>query len=247
MYSKEIKVKSYDVDRTGNIKLSSMMKYFQQIARENLDGLGMTYDFLREHNIVFVLSKYKIRILNKMHADKKYIFKTSPCAIQTVYFIRDFVVEDEFGNRYAEATSLWVIIDFISHSILRPSKLPREIFPDARLVDFDIERNRTKVREKYDYNYKTDVSFSQLDQNNHLNNCYYADIIFDSIYANDIYVRQPQLQPQTQAYCIDLSFEHEAKFKSKLDVKICCDDSSITIVCHNDTDDNICFSACISG
>ena len=59
MFSKEIKVKSYDVDKTSNIKLSSIMKYFQQIARENLDEFGMTYDFLREHNIICSLNYIK--------------------------------------------------------------------------------------------------------------------------------------------------------------------------------------------
>lgn len=238
MFSKEIKVKSYDVDKTSNIKLSSIMKYFQQIARENLDEFGMTYDFLREHNIVFVLSKYKIRILDKMYADKKYIFKTSPCAVQTVYFIRDFVVEDESGKRCAEATSSWVIIDFNTRSIVRPTKLPGVIAPDARLVNFDVERNRTKVRENCDYNYNTNVAYSQLDQNNHLNNCCYADIIFDSIYANDISI--------PESYSIDMSFEHEAKFKSELDVKIYCDDTAFAVICYNSTDANVCFSACIS-
>ena len=74
MFVKEIKIKSYDVDKNNNARISSIMKYFQQIARENLDQFGMTYDYLREHNIVFVLTKYKFKFYKNLHCDEKFIF-----------------------------------------------------------------------------------------------------------------------------------------------------------------------------
>ena len=136
MLTQEIKIKSFDVDHNDRIRISSLMKYFQQIARENLDSLGMTYNFLRQHNIVFVLTGYTIKLHAEIHSDDTVILKTAPCAVRGVSFIRDFTVESTNGKLLAEASSAWVIIDFEKRSVLRPNRLPIEIPTFDKLVDF---------------------------------------------------------------------------------------------------------------
>lgn len=238
MYSRQIKIQSYDVDRDGNLKWSSLMRHFQQIARENLDEFGMTYDFLRARGIVFVLTKYRIRVLDRMRADVQYRFTTSPCAIHGVSFIRDFLVTDDTGHRFAEASSTWIIIDYEKRSILRPSKLPLPIEPDDRLVDFLPERSRNPVSEAPDAVYHTAVTFSQLDSNNHLNNCNYADIMIDGMFEN--------MLPMPLCCEIEMSYEHEAKCGSQLALKYYQESDALLAVCENQTDGNICFSAVIA-
>lgn len=238
MFIKEIKIKSYDVDKNNNAKISSIMKYFQQIARENLDQFGMTYDFLREHNIVFVLAKYKFKFYRNLHCDEKFIFKTSPCGLQGVSFIRDFVVEDADGNRCCEASSSWVIIDFVKRSILRPNRLPLPITSDPDLVDFVPDRLSTNVRYGESRNYATKVTYSQLDANNHLNNCCYADIMLDGLF--DIYNNIPEIKE------LDMSFDHEAAVCSELLLEYYQKDEKIHIYCNNTTAELPCFSAVIT-
>jgi len=239
MYVKPIKIASFDVDRNGNAKLSSLMRYFQQIARENIDQFGMTYDFLRQNNIVFVLTKYKIKIHNNILSDNEYLFKTAPCAIHGISFIRDFLIEDKNGKIVAEASSTWIIIDFIRRTILRPNKLPKELPVCDRLVDFIPERIRTNVlagdsSENTMENYQTKVSYTLLDQNNHLNNCNYADILIDGLFENNIEL--------SSSYEIEMSFDHEAKVLSELSVHFERSESIIA-VCKNLTDNTTCFTA----
>lgn len=240
MYSKIIKIASYDVDRNGKAKISSLMRYFQQIARENLDNDGMTYEFLRENEIVFVLTKYKIKVLNRINSDTEYLFKTAPCEIRGVSFIRDFVIEDLNNNVVAEASSTWIIINFNTRSILRPNKLPIQIPSCDRLVGFTPERVRTNVLEgesefKKMNDYNSKVSFSMLDQNNHLNNCNYADILIDGLFENQIEL------PDT--YEMEMSFDHEAVVLSELVVHYSKDDEGILVSCENISDNCTCFTA----
>lgn len=237
MFIKEIKIKSYDVDRNNNAKISSIMKYFQQIARENLDQFGMTYDYLREHNIVFVLTKYKFKFYRNLHCDEKFIFKTSPCDIRGVSFIRDFVIEDSNGIVCCEASSAWVIIDFVKRSILRPNRLPLPIIADPKLVDFIPDRISTNVRENEAQKYTTTVTYSHLDANNHLNNCCYADIMLDGYFALNGNV--PDIKE------LDMSFDHEAAVLSELMLEYICDDNVIDVSCKNTTSGLPCFSAII--
>ena len=239
MYIKPITIASFDVDRNGNAKVSALMRYFQQIARENIDQFGMTYDFLRQNNIVFVLTKYKIKIHDKILSDCEYIFKTAPCAIHGISFIRDFLIEDKNGKIIAEASSTWIIIDYINRSILRPNKLPKEIPPCDKLVDFIPERIRTNVLEgdlcqNKMTDYQTKVSYTLLDQNNHLNNCNYADILIDGLFENDIEL--------PDSYQIEMSFDHEAKVLSELCVHFERAESIIA-VCKNLTENSTCFTA----
>ena len=238
MFVKEIKIKSYDVDRNNNAKISSVMKYFQQIARENLDEFGMTYSYLRDHNIVFVLTKYKIKFFKQLVCDESYIFKTSPCEVQGVSFIRDFIIEDDYGAVCCEASSSWVIIDFEKRSILRPNRLPLPIVADQKLVDFLPERINTNVREGRMAIYNTSVSYSQLDANNHLNNCCYADILTDGYYAingNVPFIKE-----------MEMSFDHEAAVSSELNIEYDISDDSCFIRCFNSTSDLVCFTAKIT-
>lgn len=237
MYTKEIKIKSYDVDNNSHLKLSSIMKYFQQVARENLDELGFTYDYLRKLNIVFVLSKYKIKTYRPIKADEHVIIKTSPCEVRGVFFIRDFAVEDSNGTRLIEASSSWVIIDFEKRSVLRPNHFPGVIPTDERLVDFYPER--TNVLEECSFSYTTNVLYSQLDSNNHLNNCVYADIMFDGICQNGHNV--------PENFEMDMSFDHEALLGDELVVNYYIDDTKkFYISCINNTQQNTCFTVVLT-
>ena len=235
MYIKELKIQSYDVDNDNNLKLSSMMKYFQQVARENLDELGFTYKYLLELNIVFVLTKYKIKQLKNIHADEAVVLKTSPCEIQGVSFIRDFVIESFDGERIVEASSAWVIINFEKRAVLRPNHFPGNIPTDEKLVDFS--PSRTNVPEELDFAYHTNVRYSQLDSNKHLNNCTYADIILDGICENKGNI--PYISE------INISYEHEALLGDSLTVNYKYDNDVCYIKCINNTSGNTCFTAII--
>ncbi len=211
------------------------MRYFQQIAREDLERFGMSYEFLRDNNIVFVLSKYKIKVYDTIPSETYYTLRTSPCEVKGVSFIRDFVLIDSNGKCVAEASSSWVIINFLTRRILRPTQLPKEVIPDDKLVGFAPEKILIDGDINFYYNVK--VMHSLLDENNHLNNCNYMDIIFDGLYENNI--------EASQIANVDISFEHEALFDDMLRAEYSVTDDNISVKCYNLTQDNICFNAVI--
>jgi len=236
MFTQEFTIKSYDVDHNDNVRISSLMKYFQQIARENLDFFGMTYSFLRQHNIVFVLTKYTIKLHGNIHSDDKVILNTAPCEIRGVTFIRDFTVTAPDGSLLVEASSAWVIIDFEKRSILRPNRLPMEIPTCDRLVDFIPDR--TNVLEDFEFTYCSKVPYSRLDANNHLNNCNYVDLIMDGLYEHLDNV--PEIKE------ITMQFDHEAVLRDELSLNYSINDNVIGVKCDNTTSGNVCFCAEIS-
>ncbi len=234
-YAVQIKIASYDVNQNNELRVSCLMQHFQQIARENLDIFELTYDRLREHDIVFVLSRYTIHRYAPMRADETYTFYTAPAMMHGPYFIRDFLVTDQNGTVVVDASTAWVIIRFSDRKLLRPNALPVEIPLGTRLVDY--LPDRTDVRENFDDSYTVTVLNSMLDANNHLNNCHYADIVIDGLYENGH-------ENSYANFCF--SYVHEAHFHDTLEIDYTFEETVCYVRVFNKTQNNICFTAVLS-
>lgn len=234
--SKTFQLNTYDCNCDQNIKISSLMKFFQQTAREDLDAMDITYNRMREHNIVFVLTKVNLKLLKKIPADNDIIVSTIPISESGVRFIRDFSVkisgEDEFC---AVCSTEWVLIDFVSRKLLRSSALPWKIKMDPKIID--ISPVKTNVLSESDYHASMNVTYSMIDENLHLNNTRYADIIFDHIDKN--------INFNCNIESFNIDFLHEAHLGDTLEINYKHDGNIISVLGKNLTCGNNCFSACI--
>ena len=64
--TKKLELYSYDANPDGSVKIPSLMKHFQQIAREDLNTYGITYNMMRDANQVFVIIKAKLEFKKKI-------------------------------------------------------------------------------------------------------------------------------------------------------------------------------------
>ena len=56
---RRIPVVSYDVMTDSTIRPSALFRYYQQVAGEHLDSLGLTYNDTRDKGCVFVITRMK--------------------------------------------------------------------------------------------------------------------------------------------------------------------------------------------
>lgn len=181
--TQKLKLYSYDANPDGSVKISSLMKYFQQIAREDLDSYGITYNIMRDANQVFVIIKAKIEIKNKISIYDDLTLTTVPTKISGITFFRDFFITDSKGVLCAACSTAWVLMNFATRRILKPSDIVAEIpsFPE-QASDVILSRRftfadspasaSTNVRKIY---------YSNLDENNHFNNAETAGFAVDEI------------------------------------------------------------------
>lgn len=174
------RVESYDVQPNGIIRPSALFKLFQKIAGDDLDKTGMTYDILRSHGIVFVLTKNTVKFYDEIKRYDEISVTTYPRETRGVSFIRDYDVR--IGDKVvAYASSAWVLLDINNRRLLRPNALdPIGTIPTCTDNLIEIEDKRIKF--KSDDLDETDVRkvyYSQIDTNGHMNNTFYADIVFD--------------------------------------------------------------------
>ena len=171
---------SYDIISNGTHKLSSVYKYFQQIAGDDLDAIGVTYESLLEKGMVFVLARMKTVFYKPLKKNEVLTLCTCHRKVKGASFIRDYLLTKD-GNTVSETSSFWVLMDINSRKLCRPSVLNSEMYEPVELISFEIDERFSFpdgiVKSKYQYT----VAFSDIDENNHMNNTRYPDICMDAI------------------------------------------------------------------
>lgn len=238
MIEKSFAVASFDVYPNSTLKPSALQRYMQQVAREDCDNLGCTYINMRDVNMVFVMTKLAISVEKPIFAYDELTLRTFNNRISGVTFEREF----EFfknGEKVIHATTQWVIVKYDDRSIVRPKLFPFEI--PAHNLDcgsLNLPRNIVPDGEVRDCGTRT-VRLSDLDENDHLNNCIYSDIAMDFISEydrKDDYVKE-----------VKIIFRQEARINDELSISVGENRSdngvNYTVSAYNTTGDKPCFDA----
>lgn len=178
-FAQPVRISSYETDLFSNMKLSSMARYFQEIAGRQLRENGLSYAFLREKGYVFLITKLNLLVHRYPQHMQDVVFETWAKPLgKGAEFVRCYEVRDLQGALLAEATTHWVLANPDTHKIVRPSSWP---------YTMPMVERSTKPAERYKIAKNTaaadvgarSVRFSDLDYNGHLNNAIYLDIIGD--------------------------------------------------------------------
>lgn len=180
MLRQKIKVNSYDVGENGEIKISSLMKYMQELAVEDIASTGATYEIMRDRDdMVFVIIRCGIKMLSPVRKYDELEILTVNNEINGITFVREFIFY-RGSLPVAEATTQWVLMSYSRRTPLRPTALK---FP-CEPVRMDINGVELLRRIAFDTAGSEcrgvfTVRRSALDENRHLNNTVYADLVLD--------------------------------------------------------------------
>lgn len=234
MLEKSYRINSYDVSPNGLVKVSALQKYMQQLAREDCNGCGATYANMRAQNMVFVITKLGLEILKEIHSEDVITIRTFNNEIIGVQFDREFEIYKN-GEKVAKASTHWVLINFDKRTVIRPKNFNYSLTSYHKQIE-KIEVPRKIFNEdgnEYSAG-KRMVVFSDLDENNHLNNCVYSDIALDysPIDLNKYSIKRTLI-----------NFTNEARLGDCLNISIIKGENSYCLNVHNDTADRPCFEA----
>lgn len=232
MLERKINVASFDVYPNSTLKPSALQKYMQQIAREDCDAMGCTYIDMRNVNMVFVMTKLAIEVYKPVFAYDEVTVKTFNNRISGVTFEREFEISRN-GEKVIHATTQWVIVNYDSRRIVRPKDFPFEI-PSYNLDCGSLDIPRAVTTGSMNEAGERIVRLSDLDENNHLNNCVYPDISMDIIPYNceNEFVKS-----------VLIIFRHEAKLGDRLQLTLGEKEGEYAVFAHNASNDMACFEA----
>ena len=234
------KIEGYHVQPDRRIKISALLRLFQKCAGMDLANFNISDVDMHNNNVAFVLSRMTVQMYKDIYFDDVITIKTYPRNVRGAAFIRDYAVyrDDELC---CYCSSSWALIDICSRHLLRPDaldKFGKLIVSDENVHELPIIRRKITCESPI-RTYVHTVPYSQLDVNNHLNNTYYADMIFDGL--------EPESHPTDANIYIEINYRSEAVLGNKLVVSYYdAGNGDMDISCHNEGKDDLCFTAYLS-
>ena len=202
-FRKRIEVDVHDVDFNGVCRVSSLMKYIQSTAQQQLTENGMSYDQLKDMHRAFIISKIRLEFTEPIYTYDRLEAETFPCVSRGYSFLRCYALYKN-GEPIGRAISVWALIDTENRSLVKVGDFDLNLSTfepwDMPIGHIRLPSSMTKVGEYV-------VSYADLDRNKHINNTKYADI-----FASFIPLDKKRIDS------ITISYVNEAKFKDKLDV-----------------------------
>lgn len=234
----DTRIESYDVQPNGDARISCLFRLFQKAAGDDCDNTGLTYDVLREHNIAFVLTKMTLECFEDIKVYDNIKIVTKPRGCRGASFLRDYEIEKD-GKIVARCCSEWVIINFEKRRILRPTCLDElggipvdtsDLFeikgPDMNFTEDNMDYTDTRM-----------VYYSHIDRNNHMNNTFYPDIVYD--YLPDKYKGTLKDLKITIRYVAEIACDGE------FDVFTHEEENSFKLLAKNKNTDKTIFTAVV--
>jgi len=178
VYEKDTRIDFYDIDGRGDVKLTALLKHINLAAGANADKIGVGLDITMPMGLAFVIQRFALRVFKWPVYRQSITVRTWPAEITKGTFRRNGEMWDEEGNKLAEWTGLWVLIDIQERKVRRPKALPIDL-PAYGSMDVTVEAEKVEVPEegKLIASYPHIVRFSETDINMHMNNAVYGDLI----------------------------------------------------------------------
>lgn len=173
-FEKRFYVRTSDFDCYNRLRPSSILDFFQDVAGEHADLLGIGREEMIKQDIAWVLTKIRYESVSDPRMFEKITVKTWPHAPQRLSFIRDYTISGEDGRLLVKGSSEWVLISLSRRRLVRmENPYPLTDFCADQSFPEGFLRLPRPTGEGGTLSFLP--RFSDLDVNGHVNNIRYTD------------------------------------------------------------------------
>ena len=207
-FSQHYTVKWHDTDANRFVRPAQLLVYMQETANLQLEAAGVPLDALRdERGLAFLLSSISVRIYEPLFTRDEIDVETWVGEGHGFSYTRGFCVWRN-GERVAEASSVWALMDLREKRLVRADDAPYDIEAEE-IPALDLPRRLRMPREGLEIVGERRIVYSDIDYNGHMNNTHYPDLFCD--FTPDICT--------LRVTGLVLSFLHEAAYGHALTVE----------------------------
>ena len=109
-------------DCFGNLKLSTLLYYAQEVAGNHSELLGADYDSLATRRLFWAVTRHRVQITRLPRRGETVTVETWPMPTTKIAYPRSMVAYDAEGNELFRSISLWVLMDLDSRGMVLPGK-----------------------------------------------------------------------------------------------------------------------------
>jgi medium-chain acyl-[acyl-carrier-protein] hydrolase len=177
-HENKILVRSYNINRFGELSTSFLFYQMQEIAWEHAHLLGFGYDHLKQDQLFWVLSRLWVKIERIPVWKDNLVLETWSRGTDGFFGYRDFRFFDQSEEVIIKGTSSWLVLDAASKRIKRLSDFNNFAPYQESLFGFNASKVESPVSdEELQF---SPVLFNEIDINQHFNTGRYLERVIDS-------------------------------------------------------------------
>lgn len=182
------KVKTMEIDCRHRMNVPAIANMIQDAAWRHASQLGVSSYELMKTGVTWVLSKFKIEILENPGHESELTVKTWPSGGDKYHAYRGFIIQNEQQELLVKAASIWLIIDVAKREITQIPDYIKSLRCEEEDAGYNFTGNIPDVTEAQ-FLYKTKVCWHDLDINRHVNNNHYIRWALESFPEQHLYER----------------------------------------------------------
>ena len=179
-YKSEYTIRDHECDLNYNIRLTALWDIMQDCAYNHAGLLKFNHESMLKNGNFFALIRMSAKIKKYPKAGEKIIVETYPAGVHKLFCVRNYDVFDGSGEKLAEATSLWIIVDIKTSRPLRVNNAypEQDIFKINYEGEIPAKLNADNEGEEVK---RVAAEFCDIDVNNHVNNSRYINWLENAI------------------------------------------------------------------
>ena len=231
---KQNAVSASDCDHNSNLSIPAMCKIFMDIATDHSKIMGVSIFDLEPKNLFWVVTKTKIKIMQKPKMLQDILVKTWPNKPNRIKCNRCYQISQN-NTPIIQAKSEWIIMDLNADRIAKPD----EVYPqDFEHLDCDVlpegflRLDQDLKDENIAYSYT--VTSSDIDAGNHVNNAVYPRLILNAFSCselNNLNIKEFEIHYKKQCHEGEVLNVKKKTVGEEIFVVILKQNSEVAIIC----------------
>lgn len=177
-YTIDIDVKTEDFDQSGKIRADRILSFFQTAAEGQVTSLGVGPSELLKKDLIWVVTKMKVRYTGEMKAGEKYVCTTFPASQKRATFKRDYYINYASDGADPDkaiviGASQWCILN---HKTRKLEKTDIGFTAPEDEINMMDGRFPKIHGENVNFITRHQISENDLDYNDHCNNARYISL-----------------------------------------------------------------------
>ncbi|MFA7184677.1 MAG: acyl-ACP thioesterase domain-containing protein [Victivallales bacterium] len=168
-FSEKFLINSFDAAPDGRAAPGALLRIMQECASRHAAQLGRGHQVLFEQNLMWVLTRLRLRFYSMPCWNDLITVKTWPSSAAGISFYREFIIEDRNGCPVLEADSAWSTVNFKEGKVCRVNVFPEFTDCGGKFV-FAERPGRIRVPDGLEPGTEIQSRYFDLDMNNHVNN-----------------------------------------------------------------------------